>query len=35
MPGEFCPKADYGISGTTAGGTVITCKNDNGWRWEA
>jgi hypothetical protein len=33
--GEFCPKADRGISGISGNGTSITCELLNGrWRWE-
>jgi hypothetical protein len=35
-PGEFCPKADRGMSGTDAAGAVIVCRDVNGrWRWES
>lgn len=33
--GEYCPKADAGMTGTDAGGNRITCEDVNGtWRWE-
>ncbi len=33
-PGEFCRDSDHGISGTAGDGKAITCKDNNGWRWE-
>lgn len=32
--GELCPAADHNTSGTSGTGTTITCKYNNGWRWE-
>lgn len=35
-PGEYCPTADHGMTGTGAGGQPIKCEDVNGtWRWEA
>jgi hypothetical protein len=33
-PGEFCRATDHGITGLSGDGKTITCKNNNGWRWE-
>lgn len=33
-PGEFCRKADHGMTGTAGDGKTITCEDNNGWRWE-
>ena len=33
-PGEYCRDTDHGASGIAGNGDVITCENDNGWRWE-
>ncbi len=32
--GEYCPKADHGVSGVAGDGEAITCEDNNGWRWE-
>jgi len=32
--GEFCPSADHGLSGVAGNGEAITCRDNNGWRWE-
>lgn len=34
-PGELCPARDHGVSGVAGNGEAITCKDNNGWRWEA
>jgi hypothetical protein len=33
-PGEYCRAADHGTSGVAGDGEAITCKDNNGWRWE-
>lgn len=33
-PGEYCPKADHGMSGVAGDGKSIICRDNNGWRWE-
>jgi hypothetical protein len=33
-PGQYCPQSAYGASGVAGDGTKITCKYNNGWRWE-
>jgi hypothetical protein len=33
-PGRQCRTGDHGRSGADADGRPITCKDDNGWRWE-
>jgi hypothetical protein len=33
-PGEYCRTSDHGVSGVAGNGTSITCKDNNGWRWE-
>jgi hypothetical protein len=33
-PGEYCRKADHGVTGVAGDGKTITCEDDNGWRWE-
>lgn len=33
-PGEFCPVADYGMTGVAGNGESIICEDNNGWRWE-
>jgi hypothetical protein len=33
-PGEYCRNSDHGISGVAGDGEAITCKDNNGWRWE-
>jgi hypothetical protein len=33
-PGEFCRAADHGASGLAGDGEVITCEDNDGWRWE-
>ena len=33
-PGEFCRTTDHGISGVAGDGKVITCEDNDGWRWE-
>jgi hypothetical protein len=33
-PGEFCRAADHGASGVAGDGEAITCKDNDGWRWE-
>ena len=33
-PGEFCRKADHGMSGVAGDGKAIVCEDNNGWRWE-
>jgi hypothetical protein len=33
-PGEYCRETDHGDSGTAGDGKAITCKNNDGWRWE-
>ncbi|GAA1969299.1 hypothetical protein [Kitasatospora viridis] len=32
--GRLCPKAAHGGTGTDAGGRVLVCRDNNGWRWE-
>jgi hypothetical protein len=32
--GEFCRASDHGASGIAGDGKPITCRNNNGWRWE-
>jgi hypothetical protein len=32
--GERCSNADHGMSGIAGNGEAITCKDNNGWRWE-
>jgi hypothetical protein len=32
--GETCPASDYGLTGRAGDGEVITCQDNNGWRWE-
>jgi hypothetical protein len=33
-PGEFCPKADAGMSGVAGDGKAITCEpSGSRWRW--
>ena len=34
-PGEFCRKSDHGVTGRAGDGKTITCRNSNGWHWEA
>jgi hypothetical protein len=33
-PGEYCRDADHGASGVAGDGEAITCKDNDGWRWE-
>src|SRR5262249_38304509 len=33
-PGEFCPRADAGMSGVAGNGEAIICEDNNGLRWE-
>ena len=33
-PGEYCRNSDHGSSGIAGNGEYITCKDNNGWRWE-
>jgi len=33
-PGEYCRDDDHGISGIAGDGKVITCEDNDGWRWE-
>jgi hypothetical protein len=33
-PGEFCRAADHGVTGLAGDGEVITCQDNDGWRWE-
>ena len=33
-PGEFCRASDHGLSGVAGDLKNITCRNNNGWRWE-
>ena len=33
-PGEFCRASDHGVSGVAGDGEAITCKDNDGWRWE-
>ena len=33
-PGEYCRTSDYGSSGVAGDGEAITCRDNNGWRWE-
>jgi hypothetical protein len=33
-PGEFCRNSDHGVSGVAGNGENITCRDNNGWRWE-
>jgi hypothetical protein len=33
-PGEFCRATDHGASGLAGDGEVITCEDNDGWRWE-
>ena len=33
--GEFCSTANHGASGIGAGGALIKCDDNDGWRWEA
>jgi hypothetical protein len=33
-PGEFCRTSDHGVTGLAGDGETITCKNNDGWRWE-
>lgn len=32
-PGEFCPRADHGMSGLAGDGEAIACGDVDGWRW--
>jgi hypothetical protein len=32
-PGEFCPTADYGMTGVVGDGEPIVCEDNNGLRW--
>jgi hypothetical protein len=34
QPGEDCRNSDHGLSGVAGGGEAITCKDNDGWRWE-
>ena len=34
QPGEFCPRADAGMSGVAGNGEAIVCEDNNGLRWE-
>ena len=34
QPGEFCRTSDHGVIGVAGDGEQITCKDNNGWRWE-
>lgn len=34
-PGQFCPSGDHKLTGLAGDGKFITCRNVNGWRWEA
>ena len=33
-PGEFCRASDHGAVGVAGNGEQITCKDNDGWRWE-
>lgn len=33
-PGEFCPRADAGMTGLAGNGEKIVCEKHHGWRWE-
>jgi cytoskeletal protein RodZ len=33
-PGEFCRTSDHGAVGVAGNGATITCRDNNGWRWE-
>lgn len=33
-PGEFCRSTDHGKAGVAGDGKVITCEDNDGWRWE-
>ncbi len=33
-PGQFCRNSDHGASGVAGDGKPITCRNNDGWRWE-
>ena len=33
-PGEFCRTSDHGASGVAGDGEKVTCRDNNGWRWE-
>jgi hypothetical protein len=33
-PGEFCRDSDHGVTGVAGDGEKITCKDNDGWRWE-
>ena len=33
-PGEYCRDSDHGVSGVAGDGEVITCEDNDGWRWE-
>jgi hypothetical protein len=33
-PGEFCRDSDHGVTGLAGDGKVITCEDNDGWRWE-
>jgi hypothetical protein len=32
-PGQFCPKADHGLSGLAGDGEAIVCVDVNSWAW--
>jgi hypothetical protein len=33
-PGEFCRDSDHGVTGLAGDGKLITCEDNDGWRWE-
>jgi hypothetical protein len=33
-PGEICRNSDHGVTGLAGDGKVITCEDNDGWRWE-
>ena len=33
-PGQMCRKSDRGSSGVSGDGENITCRDNDGWRWE-
>jgi hypothetical protein len=33
-PGEFCRDSDHNVTGLAGDGEVITCEDNDGWRWE-
>lgn len=33
-PGDFCSRADAGMTGVAGNGEKIICEKNKGWRWE-